>query len=450
MKLRNILLGSIGLVVVVYGGIYLYMYSKVKSGVDDFALQASMLGNFSYGGVSVSPFGSRFSIDDISFTPHGYNDALRIDSIRLQVDNLLDLMTLSRQPNPNMELPQHGEVAMAGIHIPMHSDWLRQLDDSIRQEFSSINYKPQICGGHVMIGSEHFEAMGFEEIIADISFRFFHDTRLGRFENDMDFTLRELGQLNYKLVTSAPTSSRLMSLATMGQPSLQLNRLTYTDLGYTRKANDFCARADNTSVAEFIEAQVNQPDADYLMTWGIVPGPGIRAALKRFLTEPQTVEFLIDPTANFDTSTLYLYKARDIPTVLNLQVKVNGQAIEDLSFKTAEEAAASDNTLADIQYSFAGQLGMLSNMLAPEPAPVVNQPTASAKKEKPRFRAISLQELEQHIGAEVKVLTHAGLSREGTLDRVEGSTIFVVKTLRGGRFTMPVPFGQVKKVEALF
>jgi hypothetical protein len=47
-------------------------------------------------------------------------------------------------------------------------------------------------------------------------------------------------------------------------------------------------------------------------------------------------------------------------------------------------------------------------------------------------------------------VTTAGLTREGVLERVEGKTIYVVRIMRGGRFTMPVPYSQVKTVEALF
>ena len=74
----------------------------------------------------------------------------------------------------------------------------------------------------------------------------------------------------------------------------------------------------------------------------------------------------------------------------------------------------------------------------------------SVQEEEPRYQTVGLKELHRHIGREVKVVTLAGLTREGTLERMDRSTIYVVRIMRGGSFTMPVPRKQVKTVEVLF
>jgi hypothetical protein len=102
-----------------------------------------------------------------------------------------------------------------------------------------------------------------------------------------------------------------------------------------------------------------------------------------------------------------------------------------------------------VQYSLATQLSSLTRSFSPEDRRAVDVPRPSPKEE-PQFRRVSVKELKQHVGREVRVVTTAGLTREGVLERVEGKTIYVVRIMRGGRFTMPVPYSQVKTVEALF
>lgn len=449
MNLKGIVLGIVGLAVVAYGGVHFYMYYKVKGGVDEVAQDISAFGRFSYDGVSVSPLGSRFSVDGIQFTPYGFRDGLRVDAVRIHADNMLEFMRLSRERDPNVEFPGEVEISMEGIRMAVDSDWLGEFGDAIVQDLKSSNYRPTVCGGHLMVEADEYMAMGLSEIVADVRFALSHDDVLGRLDNDFEITLRDLARFHYRVVTNAPTSSRLTSFAEMGEPTIRLNKLTYTDLGLTPKTNDFCAKADNTSVEAYIDAQVDQSDYDYLMTWGIVPGEAIRAAYRRFLSDPQTVEIAMDPESGFDPSTLHLYKAQDIPRLLNLQVTVNGQPIEDLSFRTADEVELPEEARADVQYSVAGQLRGLSDSLAPEEQRADDE-QAPIEKEAPRYRPVTVKQLKQHVGREIKVVTQTGLTREGTLDRVEGSTIYVVRIMRGGRFTMPVPFDQVKTVEALF
>jgi len=449
-KLRELLIGITVLVVLIYGGTYAYMYNKVKSGVDGLALQLMLLGNFQYDGISVSPFGSSFSINDISFTPNGFQDPLKVDSLQVEVDSLLQLMELSKRFNPTMKFPQQGKLVFAGMHVPLDTDWLRKVTDATQQEISSLTYKPKLCGGVLFIGPDELKQMGYKEFVADFRVSFYHDTTLGRMDNVIELTLRNMGRLNYKMVTNAPFNSQLMSFARMGEPKLLNNRLIYTDLSYTRKANQYCARASNMSVAEYIDARVNQSDTDYVLTWGFVPGEPIRQAYKRFLTKPDTISFSIDPSASFNLGALHLYKAQDIPAVLSLQVKVNDRAISDLGFKTIDQIEPDEAAPVTTKYSFAGGLGELGTMFNSQEQPAQVRKPKQSKKHKPHYQVVELREIGNHIGHEVKIHVANGLVREGTLEGIQGSTIYVVRTLRGGKFTMPVPYGQVIKVEALF
>ncbi len=242
----------------------------------------------------------------------------------------------------------------------------------------------------------------------------------------------------------------MISFARMGEPKLLNNRLTYSDLSYTDKENQYCAKASKMEMAEYIEARVNQSDADYAVIWGFVPGDGIRQAYKRFLTNPGEVTFSIDPSASFNLGSLHLYNPKDIPPVLGLRVKVNGQEIEDIGFKTVDEIEMDSDISLSTSHSFTSELGKLGSLFGSKNQATEIKRPAPSKKEKQYYRSVKLNEIGEHVGREVKIYIASGLVREGTLERVQGSTIFVVRSLRGGKFTMPIPYGQVTKIEAFY
>lgn len=449
MNLRNIVLGVVGLAILGYAGVYARMYMNVKSGVEDFAGQIALAGDFTYDAVSVSPLGSAFEIEDIRFTPHGSDDGVRVDAVRVEIEKMLELMNLPRGVDPDLEIPRKARVSLVGLRIPTYSEWLNAFADAIDEQLKSSAYQSALCGGHLMLKPEHYLEMGHAELVVDISVGFFHDVDRGSLNSDIEVTLRDLGRFDYEVVTSAPTSSRLTSFAGMDDTDMRSGAMTYTDLGLTRMTNEFCAQLDETTVEEYVAARVDQSELDYLMTWGFVPGEGIRTAYRRFLSDPQTVEVKMNPGAGFDPSTLHLYKASDIPQVLNLQVMVNGQTIEDLGFRTADEVELPKAASAGVQYSLAARLGSLRGSFGPEHRRAVDTPR-SVEQEEARYHSVTVKDLDQHIGRKVKVVTTAGLTREGTLESADRSTIYVVRMVRGGRFTMPVPYEQVSTIEVFF
>ena len=450
MSPKKLLAGIFALLIVAYGGAYGYMYSKVKNAMDDFALQAMMAGYFDYSGISVSPFSSDFSVNGIQFTPAGYKDAIVIDQVEVQVADMLSLMNASNF-NPDMELPEQAGLSLNGVHIKLDADWLQEMSNTVSGEFRSIGYKPTLCGGKWFLGPNEYSEMGITELVMDLSTRYHHDVKRGQMTNNIEFVMHDLGRIDFVMRTSAPTSSNIMRFASFGQPVMLENRLTYTDMSYVQKSNEYCAKASNMSVTEYIEARVAQSDLDYVFSWGFIPGEGIRTAYKAFLTKPTKLEFSIDPDKNFNPAMMAFYSAKDIPSVLNLSVRANNVLITDLSFKTTDELEDSTDVTKANQYSITGRLGSFSELLTPEEQRLkAKQATPKPNKEKPRYRLIKLKDVNKHIGEEVRVYTLSNKVRKGTLEKADGTRLYVVQSLSGGKFTMPVNYRQVAKIEAFY
>jgi hypothetical protein len=452
MSVKTTVLGVAAFSVVAYAGAYGYMYSKVKGGVEDMAAAAVLLGNVSYEGVSVSPIGSSFAINGLRFAPHGSNDTVSIEAVHVELDKMLEMMGLADGIDLTTELPRSAELRFEGVRISLYADWLRSLMQEAEAEIARLDYSSEVCGGSLMASRDDYIKLGFDEFMVDLSIGFEHEPVRAEIYTDVSVTLRHYGRFDYRVVTDGPTRAQLAAYMQLDGAGLREATMTYTDLGGVQKTNAYCAGADGISVAEYIDARVDQPDLDYLMTWGVVPGEALRAAYRRFLEDPQQVALHVDPGAGFDPATLHLYKPKDIPLLLNPELAVNGERVTDLSFRTAdeveiEEAELSQKAMRMASYSLPGRLGRLSSAFGEQPAV---QETEVVAKAEPTYQRVPLRELRQHLGRDVKVYTRSGHLREGRLEAIEGKTLQVVRMVHGGRFTVPVKSEDVRRVEVLY
>ena len=93
----------------------------------------------------------------------------------------------------------------------------------------------------------------------------------------------------------------------------------------------------NPGQTDFVLLMVGVEDNEYYThTLGIVPGPGIRGALERFLKNPGEIHISAQPSTALDPSGLRFYKPADIIDLLGLQVFVNNEPVQDLSFQVAD------------------------------------------------------------------------------------------------------------------
>ena len=99
---------------VFFGGKF-YYESQMKKSLDELVQAAQVVGDFSYRDVNVTHTGEA-QINHLRFQPHGANDAVLIDQVKLRTGNALGLFYLSEDAK-KQQFPQHLGVSVSGLRI---------------------------------------------------------------------------------------------------------------------------------------------------------------------------------------------------------------------------------------------------------------------------------------------------------------------------------------------
>jgi hypothetical protein len=231
-----------------------------------------------------------------------------------------------------------------------------------------------------------------------------------------------------------------------GASKLQAMTMDFKDDSYTGRLLKYCSQQSGRSEADTINAMVNQAAAVYMREWGFVPGPGIRAAYRSFLTHPGDLHITAKPGQPVDTASLALYKPQDRARMLNLKVQVNGKPVSDLSMLTMRHSPAAPSTpRPSASHPAAPKVTTPPRVVhrAEPPAAPTHQVSTSA------YRKVSKHSLGSHVGSPVRVYTNDGRLRAGVLAAYSDGEAVVEQHIYGGSFAVRVPERDINKVEVL-
>lgn len=448
MKLtfRNILGITILVLLIAYAAVKGLIYYKFKSSVDTASAQMRIFATLRYEGISSSLLDSSVSLENVSILPSGFEDGVKIDSITLQTQDVSYL--LKGFDSRRGEFPKRINVAMKGFKIDLYGSMIDQLERMLNQLGGMMKgLIPSTCGTKLYLGPAEYREMGYDILNSDLEFGYkFTDQGI---EMTYDWVTKDVGAAIMAIKMTGPT--RPTAMAVMSNPP-QLTELSvaYQDLSYIKRSNEYCAKQGKREVAQYINAEVNKPDKAYALHWGFIPGPGLKQAYRDFLTNPGTVSLTLHPPAGFNQNTIGLYKAEELPALLNMELSVNEKPVTDLSFtfKAPDTKSTDKKEMVSLQDRISTFKEILQNK--DEAKPVVQQPTKIKKGPPPRFHRVALKDLTRHQDRKVRVYTKNKQIRYGRLDKVTGSALHVTQDIHRGEFTMIIAKGSIAKVEVLY
>jgi len=234
------------------------------------------------------------------------------------------------------------------------------------------------------------------------------------------------------------SDTSFVSMMQPGNPP-RLNTVTvnYIDQSYTTRFTKYCAGLSKLGINEYIAAEANQRPAYYGLTWGFVPGPGLRQAYGAFLTNPGQIDVSLELPESVTPDNVHLFKPEDIPGLLNLQVSVNGEAVKDLSFDFYKGK----------KLDLSGNIDRL--FAKPGAAPVAPLREKKIVKYETKYHTVPVSSLEKYVGEEVRLQTTSGKTRLGFLTKIGSNVAHVEQRVHRGRFSMTVPLGSIAKAEVL-
>lgn len=208
------------------------------------------------------------------------------------------------------------------------------------------------------------------------------------------------------------------------QPKLDEIKFSYSaDSTYMNSVKRYCGKVTKLGEQGYLNSMINASDKDYLRYFQFAPGPGIREAIKNFLTNPGEVEISISPEGEIDPNVVNQYAIEDLPDVLGLTVSVNGKAVTDLSIQVAGSTQDQEETAE-------GQAG--------EP----QKPKVTYE-----FQDTPMKRLPAYIGARVIIHTDDGNQRTGRLTGIDAKDLSVEQRIHNGKLEVIISRFKVKRVE---
>ena len=434
-KLKYFVLGLLVVVVLAYGGIKAYMYYSLKNHVDRLAQQFSLFGQLKYGDLTTSVKGS-LAVEDLEIRIHGINDEMRIKAIRYQTPNLLYLLQAKKHFEQG-RFPESMSLSIEGLNIGLFGEFT----DRLEQIISELNFQLQgvnpLCGGRLFFGPRELRDMGYEEITSDIQMGYLFDPANALVIVSINSSTRDMAALEIQSIIEGISNTSFTNMAQPDNPPRLKATINYTDQSYTKRQTEYCAGLSKLGINEYIAAEANQRPAYYGLTWGIVPGPGLRQAYGAFLTNPGQIDVSLELPESVTPDNVHLFKPEDIPGLLNLQVSVNGEAVKDLSFDFYKGK----------KLDLSGNIDRL--FATPEAAPVAPLREKKIVKYETKYHTVPVSSLEKYVGEEVRLQTTSGKTRLGFLTKIGSNVAHVEQRVHRGRFTMTVPLGSIAKAEVL-
>ncbi len=445
-KIKNLLLALLLIAGAGYGGLKAYIYYKFKNNIDDVVAMAQPFARIDYGGLGSSLDGT-LTVKDITIAPLIFDDEIRVRSLEIQGPGLGFLLSGTKQFKRG-EIPERLRFALKGAQLNVNRGLFNAIRGAQKSDWALMTGQESTdCGVGQIFGPWNAGELGYDRLVidSDIGFRF--DKAIRELRMEMHYAAHGIESTSMQMALSEMTPSAAILAGV--QP--QLNDLTITyriDPSYASKAIDYCAQANKKTVDEFIQWVVSKDNKYYAKTLGIVPGPGIRGGLERFLKNPSEIHISIQPPTSFDMAGLQFYKPEDIIDLLGLQLFVNGQPVSDLSFQLANASHLKQKKRKPAAKTLESAK---ASRLPPEVRrrAVARARIGASSTQQAEYRRVSTSALKNHIGKRVRLQTTSGRRRDGWLMQVRNGEAVIEPDRYGGSVSIPVPLSNITQAEVL-
>lgn len=303
-----------------YGCAKLYLHYKVGENVDNALLMMSPMADVSYAGVS-STMGGTLSIDDVEINVHGYSGPVTIEKLSLITPGFFHLLSLDELgPGKGGDLPESLAIGFTGLQTSVDSDLIDMMYKLGQQALGGGDDDDAgaVCTGRNGYSPQTLRRLGYSEINADLE--------LGYRNEDGDIVLESTTVVEDMYTTylemTVQGAFSPQALA-MGQfrPRLVDARLEYIDDSLDERTNKLCS-ASGLSADEILNAKLETFNTLGERN-GIVFDDQIIEPYVEFLNGKSSFVLSANPIEPVNLSQIDLYKASDVPALLNITAVAN-------------------------------------------------------------------------------------------------------------------------------
>lgn len=428
MKLKRLLLisGAVGLVA--YVALKGAIYYQVKNEVDRLGATLTPFASLKYDGIGSSLVDGSVSVEGVTLTPTEALLGIQIEQVRLQGDGPGFLFRLLEGFKPDQP-PEQLQLQVERMSMPLGGGYLDYWQPA------GTSAPPDLCTLGGLLGQTEIERLGFRQRMADVRLRYDLDRRSGALTLQMGYYQDGLTALSVET-----TLTDLFRPDGVGVPRMERFSLLYRiDPDYMRNAVNYCAAEAGLEPAAFIERLFTVRPADYAKQLGVIPGKGLRAALRRLVSRPGEVLLTAVPDPGFSPASLQQYEPQQLIRQLGISLSVNDQPVTDLSFSLPQ----GDKPLTELLDQVAS--GATGEPLKPE-APVTPPPV----QVRARFMDTPVERLGRYAGRHARVYANdRDEPQRGILMGLSDNQLELEQRLYGGKMTLYIPFAKISRVEVL-
>jgi hypothetical protein len=313
--MKNFIIWAILLAAVGYGGSKLYLHNEVNDAMDMVVLSMAPWAELEYDGVR-STLSGELTVEGVRVQINGYSDRLTIDRIGIDTPSFFSLLELSDLGSKGPDaMPEYIGFLVEGMRVPVDADYFDDFYNMTRQmrETGAASSVAAECTGMYGFSPATLAALGYHDQVMSMTMALRDEKTL--YSIEMDVSMQDMWDMDVDVALDGNMLDELAQ-GTMYQPRLRDMNIQITDRSLNERVSRHC-QAEGLSEVDTLTAQIDSFKFVGKSN-GIEFDQYIIDPYKEFLLGKPTLVVTARPTNPVAFSQIDLYKASDVPALLNL------------------------------------------------------------------------------------------------------------------------------------
>lgn len=426
LVMKKLLWGIILVVIAFVATFKGYIWYQVYNQLSEIKEQLAPHARIQYSWI-FSTFDGRVGVSGIEITPYLLKGTVSIDEVSLKLEDAAALFNFKDNISQR-RLPDQMLFSIKNMSLPLDSDLANLLsffDDNGGEVSDHSNFNPlgvYSCGDTAVVKNDELKAMGYDKftLSSDVGYRLDPMTNVLTVTSLVDSD--SLGRSDIKVELGVTEGTMASLLTTPSLPVFNRAQWDFNDGGYFRRLSFFCGKKTGVERTAYVAQAAQEWDAD-LQDHGITLNASLVDVYRQYILDGGLLNISVAPDKDIDYSALSLFSANDVVSMLNLQVKLNGNLLPDLSLALEEAKLA----------GFYGEPAVNEKQVnSAETLPLTTQAPEKS------YQEILTDEAETYLNYPVRVELDSGKKVEGMVISVDEFVIEVEQVVSGGKVSYPL------------
>jgi hypothetical protein len=318
MMMKNFVIWALILGGAGYGAAKFHLHSEVADTMDMAVMMMSPYADVDYDGVR-STMSGELTIEGIRVNLHDFRDDIRIDRLGIDTPSFLSLLAISDYMSMQGDsVPDSFGFLIEGLHVPTRADYfdkVHKFSAAFRGAADADNAAAR-CTGKYGFSPDALLGLGYTEQVFSMAMTVRNEGR--RFSMEIESSIDDMWDLDGTLTLAGDLVNEMVKGVSY-RPRLSDMTLDYTDRSLNGRVRKYC-RSLGLSDEETLKAQMDAFKF-YGETNGIEFDEYLLDPYLQFLNGKQRITITAKPNEPIAMSQIDLYKASDVPALLNLEAR---------------------------------------------------------------------------------------------------------------------------------